>query len=207
MLRAGLGETGLLIFPFQSEQNFYGYTDEKATQSKFIRNVFKKGDTWLNSGDLVRDQGCNHVIFVDRVGDTFRWKGHNMSTTEVENIFSSFNQVSLSTVYGVQIHGTDGRAPMAAFVANVDADKIDFKGLTEYLMNNLPTYGVPIFLRLKTKLATTSTHKLQKSMLKKEGFNLELIDDTLFIKLPHESNYVSLTREIYKDIQTGKIKF
>jgi len=207
MLRVGLGETGLLIFPFQSEQNFYGYTDEKATQSKFIRNVFKEGDTWLNSGDLVRDQGCNHVIFVDRVGDTFRWKGHNMSTTEVENIFSSFNQVLLSTVYGVQIPGTDGRAPMAAFVANVDSEKIDFKGLAEYLINNLPPYGVPVFLRLKTKLATTSTHKLQKSVLKKEGINLELIDDALFVKLPHESNYIPFTKENYKDIQNGKIKF
>jgi citronellyl-CoA synthetase len=172
-----------------------------------MRNVFKEGDTWLNSGDLVRDQGCNHVIFVDRVGDTFRWKGHNMSTTEVENIFSSFNQVFLSTVYGIQIPGTDGRAPMAAFVADVDAEKFDFKGLAEYLMNNLPSYGVPIFLRLKTKLATTSTHKLQKSVLKKEGINLELIDDTLFIRLPYESNYVPFTKEIYKDIQTEKIKF
>ena len=207
MQRVGLGETGLLIFPFQSEQNFYGYTDEKATKSKFISNVFKEGDIWLNSGDLVRDQGCNHVIFVDRVGDTFRWKGHNMSTTEVENIFSSFNQVLLSTVYGIQIPGTDGRAPMAAFAANVDAEKIDFKGLAEYLKNNLPVYGIPIFLRLKTKLATTSTHKLQKSVLKKEGINLEFIDDVLFFKPPHESNYVPFAKETYNDIQNGKIKF
>ena len=207
MQRVGLGETGLLIFPFQSEQNFYGYTDEKATKSKFISNVFKEGDIWLNSGDLVRDQGCNHVIFVDRVGDTFRWKGHNMSTTEVENIFSSFNQVLLSTVYGIQIPGTDGRAPMAAFAANVDAEKIDFKGLAEYLKNNLPVYGLPIFLRLKTKLATTSTHKLQKSVLKKEGINLEFIDDVLFFKPPHESNYVPFAKETYNDIQNGKIKF
>jgi len=207
MQKVRLGETGLLIFPFQSDKSFFGYKDEKATKSKFMRNVFKEGDTWLNSGDLVRDQGCNHVIFVDRVGDTFRWKGHNMSTAEVENIFSSFNQVSLSTVYGIQIPGTDGRAPMAAFVADVDAEKFDFKGLIEYLINNLPPYGVPIFLRLKTKLATTSTHKLQKTVLKKEGINLELIDDALFIKLQHESNYKPFTKEIYIDIQNGKIKF
>jgi len=113
--------------------------------------------------------------------------------------------VQLSTVYGVQIPGTDGRAPMAAFAANVDADKIDFKGLAEDLINNLPPYGIPVFLRLKTKLPTTSTHKFQKSSLKKEGFDLESIDDALYVKLPREANYVPLTKEIYDDIISGKI--
>jgi len=85
-------------------------------------------------------------------------------------------------------------------------EKFDFKGLTEYLLNNLPPYGVPIFLRLKTKLATTSTYKLQKTVLKKEGINLNLIDDALFVKLPYESNYIPFTKEIYIDIQNEKIK-
>lgn len=205
MQRVKLGEPGLLLFPMQSDISFFGYKDKKATDSKIFRNVFKEGDAWLNTGDLMRDQGCSHMAFVDRVGDTFRWKGHNMSTTEVENIFNSFEQILLATVYGVQIPGTDGRAPMASFAANVDAEKIDFKGLAEYLINNLPPYGVPVFLRLKTNLPTTSTHKFQKSPLKKEGFDLESIEDALYVKLPREANYVPLTKKIYDDIISGKI--
>lgn len=206
MQTVALGDAGLLIFPVQSDTSFFGYKDKKATESKIFRNVFKEGDKWINSGDLMKDIGCSHAQFFDRVGDTFRWKGHNMSTTEVEKIFNSFEQVLLSTVYGVQIPGTDGRAPMAAFLANVDAEKIDFRGLAEHLIKNLPPYGVPVFLRLKTKLPTTSTHKLQKAPLKKEGFDLELTEDALYVKDPREANYIPLTKQIYEDIQQGKYK-
>ena len=207
MQKVALGDAGLLIFPVQSDASFFGYKDKKATEAKIFRNVFKEGDKWINSGDLMKDIGCGHAQFVDRVGDTFRWKGHNMSTTEVEKIFNSFEQVLLSTVYGVQIPGTDGRAPMAAFAANVDSDKIDFKGLAELLTNNLPPYGVPVFLRLKTKLPTTSTHKFQKSPLKKEGFDLELIEDALHVKVPREANYMPLTKDLYEDILKGNYRF
>ena len=155
----------------------------------------------------MKDIGCSHAQFVDRVGDTFRWKGHNMSTTEVEKIFNDFEQVLLSTVYGVQIPRTDGRAPMATLAAKVDEDKIDFKGLAELLTNNLPPYGVPLFLRLKTKLPTTSTHKFQKGPLKKEGFDLELIEDALYVKVPREANYIPLTKVLYEDILKGNYKF
>ena len=207
MQRVGLGEVGLLIFPLRSDVGFIGYTDKKATESKVLRNVFKEGDTWVNSGDLVRDQGCNHIMFVDRLGDTFRWKGHNISTTEVENIFNNFEQVSLSTVYGVKITSTDGRAGMASFASEINIEDFNFKGLAEYLLDNLPPYGVPIFLRVKSEIATTSTFKIKKSLLKKEGFDLDIIDDALFVMLPHESNYTPLTKEIYNDIQKGIIKF
>jgi citronellyl-CoA synthetase len=207
MRRVGLGEVGLLIFPLQSDVGFIGYTDKKATESKILRNVFKEGDTWVNSGDLVRDQGCNHVLFADRVGDTFRWRGHNISTTEVENIFNNFEQVSLSTVYGVKIPNSDGRAGMASFASEINIEDFNFKGLAEYLQNNLPPYGVPIFLRVKSEIETTSTFKIKKSLLKKEGFDLDIIDDALYVMLPNESNYKPLTREIYDDIQKGIIIF
>jgi len=204
MKKVKVGEPGLLLFPVQSDISFFGYKDKKATDSKVFKNVFKEGDAWLNTGDLMREQGCKHMAFVDRVGDTFRWKGHNMSTTEVENIFGSFEQILLVTVYGVQIPGNDGRAPMATFTANVDPEKIDFRGLAKHLINNLPPYGVPVFLRLKTKLATTSTHKLQKAPLKKEGVDIELIEDALYVKVPREANYVPFTKEIYDEIMSGK---
>ena len=207
MQKVDLGEVGLLIFPLQSDVGFIGYTDKKATDSKILRNVFKEGDAWVNSGDLVRDQGCNHIMFVDRLGDTFRWNGHNISTTEVENIFNNYEQVSLSSVYGVKIPGTDGRAGMASFAPEVAIEDFNFKGLADYLLENFPPYGVPIFLRVKSELATTSTFEIKKSLLKKEGFNINLIDDAIYLMLPHELNYTPLTKEIYNDIQKGIIKF
>jgi citronellyl-CoA synthetase len=206
MQKVGVGGDGLLLFPVIGDITFFGYTDNKATEAKYFHDVFKEGDIWINSGDLVRDQGCNHVMFVDRLGDTFRWKGHNISTTEVENTFSSYEQVSLSSVYGVKIPGTDGRAGMASFAPEINIEDFNFKGLANYLLENLPPYGVPIFLRVKSELATTSTFKIKKSLLKKEGFDLDIIDDALYVMLPHESNYVPLTKEIYEDIQTGNYK-
>ena len=206
MQKVGVGQEGLLIFPVVGDTTFFGYTDKKATESKYFRDVFKKRDTWINSGDLVRSQGCNHIMFVDRLGDTFRWKGHNISTTEVENIFNNFEHVSQASVYGVKIPGTDGRAGMASFAPDVKIEEFNFKGLANYLLDNLPPYGVPIFLRVKSELATTSTFKVKKSLLKNEGFDIDVIDDVLYVLLPHESNYVPLTKEIYKDIQNGIVK-
>jgi len=206
MKKVGVGEEGLLIVPVLDDITFFGYTDKKATESKYFHDVFKKGDTWVNSGDLVRNQGCKHIMFVDRLGDTFRWKGHNVSTTEVENMFNNFEQVSLSTVYGVKIPGTDGRAGMASFAPEINIENFDFKGLANYLLDNLPPYGVPIFLRVKSELATTSTFKVKKSLLKKEGFDIDAIDDALYVMLPHESDYIPLTKELYEDIQNGIVK-
>ena len=206
MQKVGLGDDGLLLFPVIGDITFFGYTDKKATEAKYFHDVFKKGDIWVNSGDLVRDQGCNHIMFVDRLGDTFRWKGHNISTTEVENIFNNFEHVSLASIYGVKIPGTDGRAGMATFAPDVKIEEFNFKGLAIYLLENLPPYGVPIFLRVKSELATTSTFKIKKSLLKKEGFDIDNIDDVLYVMLPHEADYIPLTKEIYKDIHNGIIK-
>ncbi len=173
------GEAGLLLFPFNKDGQFSGYKDKKATEAKLYHDVFKDGDTWINTGDMLRSQGCNHAMFVDRLGDTFRWKGHNVSTTEVERIFNDHDQILLASVYPVQIPGTDGRAGMGAFTASVSVEEFDFKVLFEQLNKNLPPYAVPIFLRFKSEISTTSTFKLKKSTLKKESFNLEDIDDNL----------------------------
>jgi len=114
--RVKIGETGLLIIKSHGAYKFTGYTDKKASEKKLFHNVFMEGDEWFNTGDLVRDQGCNHVQFVDRLGDTFRWKGHNVSTTEVEEVLNTHDDVLFSCVYGVKIPFTDGRAGMAAIV-------------------------------------------------------------------------------------------
>ncbi len=207
MERVELGESGLLLFEITGTSVFRGYTDKKATEAKILRNVFKKGDVWFNTGDLMRDIGNNHAQFVDRLGDTFRWKGHNISTTEVEKVINNFDQVLFSTVFGVQIPGTEGRAGMAAIVPSISLEEFDLKGLAEHLKRNLPPYGVPIFLRIKSKLATTATFKLKKMKLKKESFNFEHIDDPMFVLLPGESKYIPLTKEIYQNIQNKKYEF
>ncbi len=207
MQKVGKGGTGLLIIRRDTDFSFTGYTDKKETDKKLFHDVFKKGDLWVDMGDLVRDQGSNHIVFVDRLGDTFRWKGQNVSTTEVEKIFNSFEQVEISSVYGVHIPGTDGRAGMASITLKGDIDKFDLDGLSGLLEENLPPYAIPIFLRIKSALSVTSTFKLLKSTLKKESYDVNTITDALFVMLPRELTYTSLTKEIYENIQNDKVKF
>ncbi len=141
------------------------------------------------------------------MGDTFRWKGHNISTTEVESILNIFKDVSISCVYGVKIPRADGRAGMATIVPVVNVKDFDFKGLEAYLKENLAHYAVPIFLRFKSDVALTSTLKLKKAHLKKEGFDIRTFDNPLHVLLPEESKYTLLTKEIYDNIQNNKYKF
>jgi citronellyl-CoA synthetase len=198
------GEVGLLLYESEA---YDGYTDKDANEAKVFRNVFKEGDEWFNTGDLMRDQGSNHALFVDRLGDTFRWKGHNISTTEVEQVLNVFDQISMSSVYGVKIPLTDGRAGMASIVSTSNISDFDFPGLSKLFKENLAPYAIPILLRFKKILSTTQTFKLKKVELKEEGFNPEKIDDPLFIKLPDKSSYIRLTKEIYEDIESQKYKF
>ncbi len=201
------GDTGLLLWGLQNEFVFVGYTDKNATEKKILRNVFKEGDAWFNTGDLMRDQGCNHVQFIDRIGDTFRWKAQNVSTTEVEEVLNVFEPVLMSSVYGVKIPGTDGRAGMASVVISIKIEHFDFSGLTNHFRINLPPYAMPIFLRFKSNLSITPTFKFKKVELKKEGFDLEMIDDPLYVMLPSKAEYVPLTKEIYDNILNGQYKF
>ena len=207
MRKVRRGEVGLAIFESTGTSKFQGYTDKNATEAKLYRNAFKEGDEWFNSGDLMRDQGCNHAQFVDRLGDTFRWKGHNVSTTEVEQVLNIFDQISISSVYGVKIPLTDGRVGMAAIVPTSSVDEFDFKKLANLFNNNLAPYAIPIFLRFKPDLSITHTFKFKKVKLKKEGFNLENIEDPLYFKLPNELNYIPLTKKIYESIQNQDYKF
>lgn len=206
MRKVRSGEVGLAIFESTGTSKFQGYTDKNATEAKLYRNVFKEGDEWFNSGDLMRNQGCNHAQFVDRLGDTFRWKGHNVSTTEVEQVLNIFDQVSISSVYGVKVPLTDGRVGMAAIVPTSSVNEFDFKKLANLFNNNLAPYAIPIFLRFKSDLSITHTFKFKKLKLKKEGFDPENIEEPLYIKLPNELNYIPLTKKIYESIQNQDYK-
>jgi citronellyl-CoA synthetase len=207
MQKIDLGETGLLLGEISDENPFIGYTSKEATESKIIRDVFSKGDAWFNTGDLIRDIGFGHVQFIDRTGDTFRWKGENVSTTEVEKVANTFSQVSLSSVYGVRMPGGDGRAGMVAIIPECDIEKFDLKGLAGHFQRALPAYAVPKFLRLNAEFEFTPTHKIKKVALKKEGYNPGIVADPVYVLLPGESEYTWLTADVYSEIQQGRYRF
>lgn len=207
MQRVEVGQTGLLLGEISEANPFIGYTSKEATESKIIHEVFSKGDSWFNTGDLVRNIGYGHVQFVDRTGDTFRWKGENVSTTEVEAVANTLTHVSLSTVYGVEMPGGDGRAGMIAIIPECNLEKFDLKALCGHFQSTLPAYAVPKFLRLNKNLECTPTHKIKKVELKKDGFDPGRINDALYVLLPGESEYQYLSGQIYQNILDGKYRF
>jgi citronellyl-CoA synthetase len=207
MQRVEVGEAGLLLGEITDTAPFLGYTNKEATESKVFRDVFVKGDAWFNSGDLIRDIGFKHAQFVDRLGDTFRWKGENVSTTEVEKAANTFPQISMSMVYGVRIPGSDGRAGMVALIANTKLEDFDFAGLAEHFRQGLPSYAIPKFVRFRTQFEYTPTHKIKKVDARNDGFDPNKVADPIFVLLPNDSAYTLLTKQLYEEIQRGEYKF
>ncbi|XP_046574399.1 LOW QUALITY PROTEIN: very long-chain acyl-CoA synthetase-like [Haliotis rubra] len=200
------GEKGLFISAFAPEMkevNFYKASQE-ANEKKRVRNVFKKGDSYFNFGDIFYLDGDYFVYFVDRIGDTFRWKGENVSTTEVANILTSLDFIHDANVYGVTIPGQDGRAGMAALTL------YDDKPLTHELLRkiwkhceeNLATYARPMFLRLQKEATLTATFKQRKVELVKEGFDINLVDDPLYFADQVTKSYIPIKQDTYSRILT-----
>ncbi len=207
MQRVKTGETGLAIAEITDLTPFSGYTSKEATEKKILRDVFKKGDAWFHTGDLLLDMGYKHAQFVDRLGDTFRWKGENVSTTEVEEAANTFHQISEVAVYGVKMPGGDGRAGMAALLPEAGVSDFDFKGLAERFNELLPAYAVPKLLRIMNNFEKTATFKFKKFNLKEEGFDPDKVSDPLYVLLPGASQYVALTRDLHQEIQSNKYRF
>jgi citronellyl-CoA synthetase len=202
------GEIGLVLFEISESDPLMGYTRKEDTEKKIFHDVFKNGDAWFNTGDLMRNIGFGHRQFVDRLGDTFRWHGENVSTTEVEAVLDCFDQIYISTAYGVAIPNTDGNAGMAAIVPlNKRIEDFDFKALAELLKRELADFAVPKFLRIKTELDHTPTMKLKKDTLRKEGYDIGVIKDPVYVLLPGESGYVPLTAEIKDKIDNGLYRY
>lgn len=203
------GETGLLIGKITNRSPFDGYTDPEKNKSSIMHDVFSKGDSYFITGDLVRDIGCRHAQFVDRLGDTFRWKGENVSTTEVENICSEYSKIAEAVVYGVEIPNTNGRAGMAAITLAEDCElnEQDLTEMAKCFKQHLPAYAVPIFLRVQKSLETTGTFKYQKSKLKEEAFYPDKTSDRILVLLPNENAYCDLTEEILDNIKQYKYRF
>lgn len=169
-----------------------------------MRDAFKKGDAWFLSGDLVFNQGFNHIAFVDRLGDTFRWKGENVATTEVEAAFGGIDGVDTATVYGVQIPGTDGRAGTAALTLDEGAN-FDGKAYAEALTGSLPSYAVPLFIRIIEQVEETSTFKVRKTDLKKDGYDTSRFDDPLYVLSSKNCEYVPYYDGAEKDVAAGSV--
>ena len=179
---------------------FEGYTDAAASESKVLRNVFKTGDRWYRTGDLMRQDAQGFYYFVDRVGDTFRWKGENVSTTQVAGVIAAMPGVRDAAVYGVAVPGSDGRAGMAALVVGPEFDLAAFRA---GLAGQLPAYARPVFVRLLSQLEITGTFKLRKQELMREGFDPSRIQDPVFIDDAAAGRYLPLRSEDHRELQAG----
>ena len=197
------GEPGLLLSKVSNFQPFDGYTDKKATEKKLVRDAFKEGDVWFNTGDLMRSQGFGHASFTDRLGDTFRWKGENVATTEVEAAVSTDPQVEECTVFGVEVEGAGGRAGMAAIQLK-EGEEFDGKALAKAAYDRLPGYAVPLFVRVVKELAHTSTFKSQKVDLREQGYKSDEVEDPIYVLSGRDEGYVEFYDEYPAEVKAGK---
>lgn len=209
------GEPGLLLIQITEKTKFEGYTDSEASEKKIVTNVAEEGDMYFNSGDLMKTVdvgfafGQKHYQFVDRVGDTFRWKSENVSTNEVAEIINEHPDIIFTNVYGVEIPGTDGRAGMAAIVLRegTGIGSLDLDSLSEHIRGNLPGYARPVFIRILKELPTTSTHKLQKNELRQQAYHLDKVQDDLLVLKPHADSYCRLDADFYDQIMQREAGF
>jgi citronellyl-CoA synthetase len=218
MKKVGKGGTGLLLGEINDLYPFDGYTEKEKSEKSILRNVLKKGDAYFNTGDLVHHMGFNHTQFVDRLGDTFRWKSENVSTTEVEGIISKYkgnkesiqygvdSNIAENIVYGVEIPNTSGRAGMVKLILTDSSKSIDFESFYEFLKKELPPFAIPLFIRIGKNTETTSTMKYLKSHLKADGYDCEKIEDAVYFLMPDTKKYTLVTPEIRDNINSGVYK-
>ena len=176
---------------------FEGYSDAEASEKKILHDVFKRGDAWYRTGDLLSCDEEGYYYFVDRIGDTFRWKGENVATSEVLAVFDGVLDVN---VYGVRVPGADGRAGMAALVCDGTFDLTRFYA---YVSERLPSYARPLFLRMREQLETTATFKHRKVDLVRDGFDPAKVKEPLYFRDDAVGAYVALGPSLYEEIIEG----
>ena len=205
-IECGPGQVGECIGkidPSDVRTAFTGYADKAATEKKVLHDVFEKGDAWFRTGDLMRRDEEGYYFFVDRIGDTFRWKGENVSTAEVAEHLAQAPGVLEANVYGVAVPGQDGRAGMAALTVD---DSFDPEVLYARIESDLPSYAQPLFLRLQRQIETTGTFKYRKVDLVEEGFDPTRTKDPIYFKNPLKKAYVKLTKASFTKLQEGGFK-
>jgi fatty-acyl-CoA synthase len=200
--RVPAGEPGLLLSPVSKLQPFDGYTDPSASEKKLVRNAFRKGDCWFNTGDVMSPQGMGHAAFVDRLGDTFRWKGENVATTQVERALAADKSIEECTVFGVEIPRTGGRAGMAAIKLR-DGAQFDGKVLAHTVYDQLPAYALPLFVRVVESMEHTTTFKSRKVDLREQAYGPG-IEDPLYVLAGRDEGYVPFYDEYPDEVAAGK---
>jgi len=186
-----------------STSRFEGYADKEASEGKILRSVFEPDDAWFRTGDLMRKDDLGYFYFVDRIGDTFRWKGENVSTMEIATHISAYPEVLEAVVYGVSITGTEGRAGMVALVAG---ENFNLDAFFVYLTETLPDYACPLFLRLCEKIEITGTFKSNTHELARDGYDPEEVKDPLFFNDRLLGSFVKLDAELYQRLQNGETR-
>ncbi|KAK3620251.1 hypothetical protein LTR56_023524 [Elasticomyces elasticus] len=217
VIRAAVGEPGEVLHridPAMAESAFKGYyKNDTATGKRWLRGVFEPNDLFFRSGDVMRVDVDGRTYFVDRLGDTFRWKSENVSTNEVADVLGQFEQIAECNVYGVSVPNADGRCGCATIVpgSSTSIDTFDFARLAQHVLGKLPRYSVPLFLRMAPELSYTGTFKIQKGQAKREGIDLDLIEqagskDRLYWLPPGSTIYVPYRREDWEALKAGKVK-
>ena len=207
-VRCGPNEVGEAlgqILPDASNvgSRFEGYTSREASEKKILRDVFERGDAWFRTGDLMRKDEQGYFYFVDRIGDTFRWKGENVSTSEVAEAICAFPGVTQAIVYGVTVGAADGRAGMATLVADGD---LNLAALRTHLIDRLPEYARPLFLRVRSAIDVTSTFKYTKADFVRQGWDPLAIQDVMYFNDAERGMFVRLDPDLYDRINAGQIR-
>jgi len=205
-VREDPNETGEMIGEIRQDDprfRFEGYGTKEATQKKILRDVFKKGDAWFRTGDLMRRDEEGYYYFMDRVGDTYRWKAENVATNEVAGVLSVFPGVTQANVYGVNVPGYDGRAGMASVVIEGEPDLAELKA---HVDRELPHYARPVFLRLSKESDTTSTFKFKKTNLVKAGFDPKKVSDPLYYADPSTEVFTPIDTDVFDGIHDGTVR-
>jgi len=204
-IRCGPHEAGEAIGKIASDpgSRFEGYTDKHETEKKIVRDAFEAGDAWFRTGDLMRKDEGGHFYFVDRIGDTFRWKGENVSTSEVSEAIAAFPGITQAIVYGVAVPGCEGRAGMAAVVSDRPIDLVAFR---EHLAGHLPEYARPLFLRVCDDIDVTGTFKPQKNALMCEGYApAKTTGDQIYFR-DRNRGFIALDGALLALVQTGRVR-
>lgn len=206
-IEAAYDEVGEALGEIRAEEaryRFEGYSgDPKQTEKKILRDVFQKGDAWFRTGDLMRQDKDGYFYFIDRIGDTFRWKGENVSTNEVGDVIASFPGIQEANVYGVKVGGADGRAGMAAVKLD---DGVSLPALRAHIHAVLPSYARPLFLRVQQQIETTGTFKYRKVDLVTDGFNPDATSDPIYFDDLAQGQYTPVTTALRDQIAGGQIR-